>query len=487
VKQVNKAPTANAGPDQTVNEGSVVTLDGSGSTSATNNVLTFKWTAPVGITLSSETIAKPTFTAPEVSQDTPYTFTLVVNDGTQSSTADQIVITVKQVNKAPTANAGPDQTVNEGSVVTLDGSGSTSATNNVLTFKWTAPVGITLSSETVSKPTFTAPEVSQDTPYTFTLVVNDGTLSSTPSQVKMTIKQTLPILNLTSKTNNLSIPTKEVAYHLYLKKENIFSEENLSPIINGDATQFFIEPGEWIVLASPVQNSDLFVPTYMGNVLNWDDAEHIIIPDKGNFFKEITCFVPEITNIGLGQISGYVYESPDSGTKSISITKTLEVSGNPIQGVLIRLFKKDSTVPILSVYTDSQGYYKFDRLEIADYNLIVELPGFVQPEKFNLILSNEVPITTAYFRVNMTSQVITNNSPLLSSIITLYPNPTKGIINIIGLPGNRNSTIAIYTIEGKLIKEKTTSSATEMIDISDQISGTYIMIINKQSFKIWKK
>jgi hypothetical protein len=417
--------------------------------------------------------------------------TLYIPSGSKNlyQTATQWKDFTKIVELDPTtvANAGLDQTINEGLLVTLDGSGSTSATNNVLTFKWTAPVGITLSSGTVSKPTFTAPEVSQDTPYTFTLVVNDGTQSSTPSQVKMTIKQTLPILNLTSKTNNLSIPTKEVAYHLYLKKENIFSEENLSPIINGDATQFFIEPGEWIVLASPVQNSDLFVPTYMGNVLNWDDAEHIIIPDKGNFFKEITCFVPEITNIGLGQISGYVYESPDSGTKSISITKTLEVSGNPIQGVLIRLFKKDSTVPILSVYTDSQGYYKFDRLEIADYNLIVELPGFVQPEKFNLILSNEVPITTAYFRVNMTSQVITNNSPLLSSIITLYPNPTKGIINIIGLPGNRNSTIAIYTIEGKLIKEKTTSSATEMIDISDQISGTYIMIINKQSFKIWKK
>ncbi len=487
VKQVNKAPTANAGVDQTVNKGVLVSLDGTTSTDADNNALTYKWSAPVGIILSSETAAKPTFTAPEVSQDTPYTFTLVVNDGTLSSTTDQVVITVKQVNKAPIANAGIDQTVNEGVLVSLDGTTSTDPDNDPLKYLWTAPSGITLSSVTASNPTFIAPEVSQDTLYTFTLVVNDGTLSSTPSQVKVTIKQTLPILNLTSKTNNLFIPTKEVTYHLFLKKENIFSEENLSPTISGDATQFSIEPGEWIVLASPVQNSDLFVPTYLGNVLNWDDAEHIIIPDKGKIFKEINCFVPEITNIGLGQISGYVYENQDSETKSISITKSLSVSGNPVHGALIRLYKKDGTLPILSVFTDSQGYYKFDRLEITDYKVILELPGFMQSENFNIVLSNEEPLTTAYFSVNTTLQVITDNRPLLSSSVKFYPNPTVGVVNIIGLPSSRKSEIAIYTIEGKLIKEKTTDSATEVIDISDQISSIYILVVNNQAFKIWKK
>jgi hypothetical protein len=487
VKQVNKSPMANAGPDQTISEGSVVTLDGSGSTSASNNVLTYKWTAPVGISLSSETVAKPTFTAPEVTTDTNFTFSLIVKDGSINSLADQVVITVKQVNKSPMANAGPDQTISEGSVVTLDGSGSTSASNNELTYKWTAPVGISLSSETVAKPTFTAPEVSQDTPFTFTLVVNDGTQSSIVDQVVVTVKQIFPILKLTSKTNNLLLPTKEVTYHLFLKKNNSFSEENLSPIINGDATQFSIEPGEWIVLASPVQNSVLFVPTYLGNVLNWDDAEHIIIADKGNIIKEITCFMPEPTNIGLGQISGYVYEDPNSGTKSISITKSLQVSGSPIQGALIRLFKKGSTIPISSVFSDSQGYYKFDRLEIADYNLIVELPGFEQPEKIDIVLSNAEPLTTANFSVNSTLQIITDNKLLLSSSINFYPNPTNGVVNIIGLPLSQKSEIAIYAIDGKLVKAKTTSSITEVIDISDQISAMYILIVNKQPFKIWKK
>ncbi|MDP2166861.1 MAG: PKD domain-containing protein, partial [Thermodesulfovibrionales bacterium] len=64
----NSAPVANAGLDQNVVTGSVVTLDGSGSSDANGDTLTYKWTItskPSGsaAVLSSSTVAKPTFTA----------------------------------------------------------------------------------------------------------------------------------------------------------------------------------------------------------------------------------------------------------------------------------------------------------------------------------------------------------------------------------------------------------------------------------------
>ena len=197
VRNVNKVPVANAGNDQSVNEGAIVALDGSASTDPDGNPLTYKWSAPAGITLSSTTVAKPTFTAPEVTINTSYTISLVVNDGTEDSPADQVVITVRNANRAPIANAGTDQSVNEGTVVTLDGSASTDPDGNPLTYKWSAPAEIALSSTTAAKPTFIAPEVTENTSYTISLVVNDGTEDSPADQVVITVRNAnrAPIAN----------------------------------------------------------------------------------------------------------------------------------------------------------------------------------------------------------------------------------------------------------------------------------------------------
>jgi len=193
VKQENQAPVAHAGSDQNVNEGTLVTLNGSQSSDPDSDPLAYKWTAPAGITLSSTTTQTPTFIAPEVSVNTDYIFSLVVNDGTVDSPVDQVVITVLNVNKAPVANAGIDQSVNEGTIVSLDGSLSSDPDGNILTYKWTAPAGITMSSTTAANPTFTAPEVTKDSVLTFSLVVNDGFVNSIPATVKVTVLNVIKV------------------------------------------------------------------------------------------------------------------------------------------------------------------------------------------------------------------------------------------------------------------------------------------------------
>ncbi len=91
----NKAPVANAGPDQYVATKIQVTLDGSGSTDANSDPLTYSWSftsKPASSTavLSSATVSNPTFTA---DKDGAYVLSLVVNDGTVDSAADTVTIT----------------------------------------------------------------------------------------------------------------------------------------------------------------------------------------------------------------------------------------------------------------------------------------------------------------------------------------------------------------------------------------------------------
>ena len=316
---VNERPVADAGPDQTVTEGVLVTLDGSGSTDPEGGALLYSWVQASGetVTLSDSTIAQPTFTSPvDLSRDAELSFTLVVTDDTgQTNAADTVLITVEAsnpavvvsfvsadyavsegssvsvgivldivprrsvsvnvlasglggateddyrlsftsftfgpeereatldvsavddsadedgervslelmidpsssnvslgsqsteevlilnddavVNERPVSDAGPDQTVMEGVLVTLDGSGSTDPEGGALSYSWVQASGetVTLSDSTVAEPTFTSPvDLSRDAELSFTLVVTDDTdqISAISDTVLITVEASTP-------------------------------------------------------------------------------------------------------------------------------------------------------------------------------------------------------------------------------------------------------------------------------------------------------
>jgi len=189
ISTLNSAPVANAGPDQSVRVGATVVLDGSASSDADRDALAFAWSFTSLPTDSTTTLSNPTSVHPTfvVDKRGMYVVQLIVNDGTVNSAPDTVSITT--TNAPPVANAGPDQSVNERTTVTLDGRGSSDPDGDSLAFRWTQTAGpeVMLSSSSVAQPTFTAPEVVVGTVLTFQLVVNDGTVDSTPATVSITV------------------------------------------------------------------------------------------------------------------------------------------------------------------------------------------------------------------------------------------------------------------------------------------------------------
>ena len=198
VRNVNHAPDADAGTDQIVQEGSPVRLDGSASFDPDGDAITYSWTQTSGpeVILDLANPAQPGFTAPLLDGGTggaeTLIFVLTVSDGDQSDT-DEVVVAVDQVNHAPTANAGGDQTAGEGGEVALDGRASSDPDGDTLTHNWTQTAGpaVTLSSPSSAAPTFTAPEVDPGgAELVFELTVSDGAASGGPDPVVVTVLTT---------------------------------------------------------------------------------------------------------------------------------------------------------------------------------------------------------------------------------------------------------------------------------------------------------
>jgi len=160
------APVANAGLDQTVASDAIVTLNGTGSI-LNGLTATYNWTQVSGtpVILGTPNSSVTTFGAPHVPFGSPaatlvFQLTVTTSGGVSS---DLVNVTVNPAALlAPVANAGLDQTVNSGAIVTLRGVASDP--NNPalpLTYLWTQTGGlafpVTLSANNVLQPTFTAP------------------------------------------------------------------------------------------------------------------------------------------------------------------------------------------------------------------------------------------------------------------------------------------------------------------------------------------
>ena len=98
-ENANLAPVADAGVDQNVSIGSTVSLDGSGSSDADGDTLTYSWSftsIPSGssTTLLGSTTVNPSFTADIRGT---YSLSLMVDDGLKNSLTDTVTITAGNI------------------------------------------------------------------------------------------------------------------------------------------------------------------------------------------------------------------------------------------------------------------------------------------------------------------------------------------------------------------------------------------------------
>ena len=171
-------PVADAGPDQDAKSGSKVTLIGSNSTDSLSGIASYKWTQTLGppVKLSSPSAPACSFTAPNIASGKVLAFNLAVTSKAGITQSSSCLVNVSAADKAPSANAGADQTVYPYTNVTLDGSGSFDPDGRIATYRWVQIEGPRVEIVNVNSPhaSFVAPNLGPlGASLVFSLLVTD--------------------------------------------------------------------------------------------------------------------------------------------------------------------------------------------------------------------------------------------------------------------------------------------------------------------------
>jgi hypothetical protein len=119
-------------------------------------------------------------------------FQYKVNDGLLDGPIVTYQLNIAPVNDIPVAHAGTDQSVDAGAIVQLDGSQSSDADGDSISYSWIQTAGspVTLTNSMIANPQFTAP--SDAGQLTFMLTVNEGVTTSNPDVVNIYVGTVVP-------------------------------------------------------------------------------------------------------------------------------------------------------------------------------------------------------------------------------------------------------------------------------------------------------
>lgn len=364
ISDTDSMPVANAGFDRRVSGNQAVALDGSLSSDSDGDQLSYQWSITSSPSNSTATLtgANSPFAVltPDASGD--YQVQLIVSDGTLESAPDTVLIS--DTNVPPVANAGPSQTYEVGNSVRFDGSASSDADGNALSYQWrlvSAPAGSQAQLQDADSVLATiTPDVEGD--YVVSLTVNDGEYDSRPSSTILHRANQAPVAN--------------AGTHLSAQLGQVLHLDG-SASTDGDGDP--IEP-RWSIVSKPdtsqaqLSDTDTFHPQITPDV-SGDYVVQLIVYD-GQYLSAAstvtisTSNLPPTANAGQAQIASsgqlvHLDASRSYDPEGSVLTYEWSVIASP-QGSAAALSSTDVAVP--SFTPDLPGDYIF-QLIVSDGEL----------------------------------------------------------------------------------------------------------------------
>ena len=372
-------PIAQAGANQTVNEGTNVTLTGNGA-AVVGSITNYSWSQVSGasVTLANADTSSAQFLAPAVVSNQTLTFQFTITDDQGRTGSDTVDITILPVNAVPTVDAGVDQTVNGADLVNLMGTAA-DTDGNIASYMWTQLSGETVTLQTTSNAatSFTAPVTEVEVDLVFQLTVTD---------------------------NEGAVATDSVTIH-------VGSEFALADGINGGR------------LYSKFWASETGFT--LGNSSLQDQSELDAITSRSNFFRCKQCHGWD----RLGREGGYSNRAPKTSRPNVA---AFDLAGYASTATISDLFDaiKNGDAPRRDVSTDLTGFDPAGDTTVGD-----QMPDFSQ-----ILTDDQIWDLVKYFKTEAIDSSLLYDITLDDGV---YPNRGRTFSNI-GLDGDALNGDAVY-------------------------------------------
>ena len=238
-------------------------------------------------------------------------------------------------------------------------------------------------------------------------------------------------------------------------------------VSNGNYNADSLETGMYHIRFTP--DPTVFsgvAPLYYTNGDTWSTASVIGIPcffNSGN-----------INSTSLNPLSG---DGVIAGTITID-TNFLHAPTVPFENALIKLINSANET-VAFTYSDVNGVYQFTQVPIGNYTIRIDVPYIPQMTDHQITLAGNQTVSGANFEI-MTNGIfaqgdlVLNVEETVNQFVTCYPNPAKNVLTITNTLSEEIS-IAIYTLNGRLMQTTVNHPGTTQIDISNLATGVYLL------------
>ena len=481
VRAPNKAPVVNVGTNViSINlPTNTVTLDGSASKDPDGKITKYAWkkiSGPAtGGAVTSPTLAKTTVTG---LVGGTYTFSLTITDDDNATDFANVVVRVnlaQETNKAPVANAGPDQTITlPGNTAKLDGSSSKDADGKIATYAWRKISGPAHGTFTQNNVAVTKATDLIEGTYVLVLTVTDDDKLTDTDTVRVIVKEKAPAVNKAPVASAGSDVTITLPVN--------------SVILNGAASS----------------DPDGVITTYQWMKMSGKDVH--FSNDKGiiNVVSALTEgtyeFQLTVTDNGKASAADRIrvtVRAANSDNNGNNGNNTPPVSRN--QGDLtIKL-------PVESINASANGSYAYNstitsyvwRQVYGPMQAIFSAPGAAGTKISGMAFPGsyvfELTVTDANklsSRSTFEVTVIDSDGDAFVPEITTYPNPVVSTLYFKQRMKNATQgTVTIFNLSGKAMKGYVLpvgDNLQQPLDVSSLPSGTYILQVTyKNSTYKW--